>query len=176
MTQFSPNSVSATAHFARYCRVLAVLITLVAGTVVAHWRTATHLDTPKIAPAQAWSRYSTTVRWDDNEEFASVLEQSAESLRSGKLLVPISDFDCPLSFLLPGGLVILATDWPPMRVMNLFGATATFLSGVAAFALFRRLGAAVAPACVTALGYQTMNFVCFSQQQGHMNYVQLMWW
>jgi hypothetical protein len=103
------------------------------------------------------------------------LTSTATALREGKIYIPISDFDCPPTYLLPAGIVLLFTGWPPLIVHNLFFLVVFFFNGLFAFAFLRTLSKHLGLALLGALSYQGCNFVFWSHHMGHMNNIQLQW-
>jgi len=159
----------------QHWQLLAVIMALAVTTVAFHARTLRSLDDAPTAPARAWAVYGNTIQWNDTDQFAEYLEASANALRTGRIYFPVSEYDCPISFLVPCGVIRIVTGWPPIRIMNLFTIVSTFLSGIAAYLLFRKFDARIGPAFVAAVGYQTANFTVYSHQQGHMQYIQFAW-
>ncbi|QEL15560.1 hypothetical protein [Limnoglobus roseus] len=160
---------------AKTSRVIGAVLVLALAALIANRQILSRPDAAFPAPAAAWERYGNTVQWNDTDIFATQLDESAAALRSGRLHFPLSDYDCPVTFLVAGGAVKILTDWPTVRILNFFALACMFVSGLAAFSLFRLFGAALLPATVTAVAYQTSNFVLYSHQQGHMHNVQLLW-
>ncbi|HEY2785254.1 MAG TPA: hypothetical protein VGJ05_09790 [Fimbriiglobus sp.] len=154
---------------------------LMAGTVCAlttvglNWKTVTHLDRERSAPAASLARETLLLWFNDTDVFLYHLERSTEAVRQGRVYFPVTDFDCPASFLLPGGLLQAATGWSGLRVMNAFALAAFFLCGLAAYGLFRELGADRLLALVAAVAYQTGNCEFYYPYMGHMNSTQLQW-
>jgi hypothetical protein len=144
-------------------------------TVGLNWDAVAHPDRPRSAPAAAFARETLLLSFNDTEEFLFHLDQSADALRRGCVYVPVTEFDCPVSFLLPGGAVRAVTGWSGLRVMNLFALGAFFLGGLAAYGLFRELGVGPALALAAAVGYQTTNCAFYYPHMGHMNSAQLHW-
>ena len=151
------------------------LVLFAAATVLLNWRTVRDLNTQRPAPEPSTLRYAGVMTANDTLAFSFHLTTSTEAVKRGTVYFPLSDFDCPITFLVPGGLLQWATGWPPIRVINVFTLVAVFLNGVAAFGLMRSGGAAGPVAAIAAVGYMAPNFVLYSQHMGHMNYVQVQW-
>jgi hypothetical protein len=144
-------------------------------TVGLNWEAVAHPDRQRSAPAVAVAREPLLLSFNDTDEFLFHLDQSTDALRRGHVYVPVTEFDCPVSFLLPGGAVRVVTGWSGLRVMNLFALSAFFLGGLAAYGLFRELGVCSALALAAAVGFQTTNCAFYYPHMGHMNSAQLHW-
>jgi hypothetical protein len=112
---------------------------------------------------------------NDTGEFLLVLDDSAIALKHGKVCFPVSDYDCPVTFLLPAGAVRLLTGLQPLVVLNLFFLVVFFLNGLAAYWFFRSVGGYEGLALLFGVFYQSTNFVFFSHHMGHMNNAQIQW-
>jgi hypothetical protein len=151
------------------------LLFLATATLVLNLRTIIDLDAQRPAPDEAIARHPSTLDANDTFAFSYHLERSADAAGRGRIYFPLTEFDCPVTFLVPCGELKWVSDWPPVRLINLFTLVAVFLNGVAAFGFLRAVGAGGPVAAVAALGFMTPNFVLYSQHMGHMNYVQLQW-
>ena len=141
-----------------------------------HHRTLAHLDEQRPAPEESRrTPHDVTLMCNDTQAFSDFLAWFTAELRDGRATVPVSHFDCPVTFLAPAGALQLATDWPAVRIINLFTLAAVFLNAVAAFGFLRAVGATGPVAAAGAIGYMSPNFVLYAQHMGHMNYVQVQW-
>jgi len=169
-------------------------IILATTTALFNCHTLLHIDQRRVAPSLVVERFILYLKADvqhpdtlrlpdaltllthnDTDEYLDLLSKSATVLREGKIYIPVGDFDCPLTYLLPAGIVLLFTDWSPLIVHNLFFLVVFFLNGLFAFAFLRTLSKHLGLALLGALSYQGCNFVFWSHHMGHMNNIQLQW-
>jgi hypothetical protein len=154
---------------------------LVAGVVCAattvglNWSAITHPDRQRPAPRSSVARETLLLWFNDTDVFLYHLEQSTSAAREGRVYFPVTDFDCPVSFLIPGGVFRAVTDWSGLRVMNVFALGIFFACGMAAYGLLRELGASPLFALTAAVAFQTGNCEFYYPQMGHMNSTQLQW-
>jgi hypothetical protein len=146
-----------------------------ATTVGLNWKTVRDPDRARTAPASSYEREPLLLSFNDTEPFLRHLDAAAAAIGHGRLVFPVSDYDCPVSFLALGGAVRAATDWPGRRVLNLFALVALFLTGLSAYGLFRELDADPALALVAAVGFQTANVAFYYPYMGHLHCAQLQW-
>lgn len=156
-------------------RYLAVLVVFAISTVVFNFRTLKDLGAPRACPPQVMREHWQALHGNDTPEFLRLLEESANSLQHGRVYFPISDYDCPVTFLVPAGLVRLATGWEPIVILNLFFIISFFLSGLTAFWFFRTIGGQPYLSLLFAVFYQSANFAFFAHHMGHMNSAQIQW-
>jgi hypothetical protein len=150
-------------------------IVLAVSTVLFNAKTVAHVDQPRaVVPAVA-ERYRKLLDNNDTTEFLNHLRRSVAALRRGKVYFPVSDYDCPVTYLLAAGAMALATGWPLLVVHNLFFLAVFYLNGLSAFAFLRSLVRSSLPALLGALAYQGCNYVLMCHYMGHMNNAQIQW-
>ncbi len=154
--------------------VLAAVV-LAVSTALFNAKLVSRIDQRRTAVPEVAERYSKLLAGNDTTAFLNQLERSTGALREGKVYFPVSEFDCPVTYLLTGGATALLTGWPPLVVHNLFFLTVFFLNGLSAFALLRSLARSTPLALLGALAYQTRNYVFMCHYMGHMNNVQVQW-
>jgi hypothetical protein len=154
--------------------VLAAVV-LAASTALFNAKFVSRLDQRRTVNPEVAERYSKFVVGNDTTGFLNQLERSAGALREGKVYFPVSDYDCPITYLLVAGATVLLTGWPPLVVHNLFFLTVFFLNGLSAFALLRSLARSTPPALLGALVYQSCNYAFMCHCLGHMHNAQMQW-
>ena len=154
--------------------VLAAII-LTISTALLNWTLVLHIDQRRTVAPELCEKYRELLDNNETLEFLRLLQQSTDSLREGKVYFRISNYDCPVTYLLAGGVMALTTGWPILLVHNLFFLIVFFLNGVCAYASLKSLGQDSRPALIGALLYQSSNYVFMSHYMGHMHCVQLQW-
>ncbi len=154
--------------------VLAVFV-LAITTWLFNTRVVAHLDRPRSVAPSVEKRYDKLLYQNDTDNFLRYQETSAEALRQGKLYVPLGDFDCPVTYLMPTGAASGFTRMSPLVAHNLFFLFVCFLNGLTAYAFLRSLGCATPWALMGAVTYQGSNYVLMCHFMGHMNNVQVQW-
>lgn len=165
----------------RYTWPIALAIFAVA-TVGLNLRTVRDLDSQRPFPRETLTEHGHALVCNDTAAFSDHIEQFANRAKESPSAIfrrdvyfPVPEFDCPVSFLLPCGLLKWATDWPSVRIINLFTLVVIFLNAVAACGFLRTIGVSAPAAVAAATTYMCPNFVLYAQHMGHMNYVQLQW-
>jgi hypothetical protein len=153
--------------------VLAAAI-LATSTAIFNVRTVAHIDQPPTAPKVA-ERCKELISYPDTDQFLQHLELSARALRKGRIHFPVSDFDCPVSYLVAAGLALCVTGWSPLVTHNVFYLVVFFFNGLAAFAFLRSLVRSTSLALLGSLAYQCCNYIFMSYYLGHMNCLQIQW-
>jgi hypothetical protein len=152
----------------------AVAAFLAAATAALHPNAVLRPDDPPAYPAEV-RRLADFFPEGDLPHFVEYLEQSADALRRGRVEFHVGEFDCPPTFLLPGAAVRVLTGWPPVRVVNAFALVGFWVGGLAAYGLFRDLGANGPTAAVAAAGLVGCNYLASAHHWGHLNNTQLAW-
>ena len=153
----------------------AVALVLAVAVVALYPNAVLRPDEPATVPTDVIKRLPEQLDNGDLDEFCRYMNLSAEAVRHGRIYFPVSDFDCPVSFLFPAGAVRAATGWPPVRVLNYFTLVALWLGGLAAYGFVREVGAAGPVAAVAAVGLVGANYLATHHHRGHMHNVQLVW-
>lgn len=155
---------------------LLAAVVAAASTVVFNVEVLRHLDERRaVDPAVMAHNPSINKKDTDTPEFFRLLEISASSLRQWRVFVPTGDFDCPLDYLVLGGLAMNLTGWEPLPVHNLFFLVVFFLNGFCAFAFLQSLLRHISLALAGSVVYQTCNYAFSAHFIGHMHSVQMQW-
>jgi hypothetical protein len=155
--------------------LFAAILVFAVSTVVFNIRTIAGIREQRACPTVVMEQHPPIMSNDDTGEFLRLLDESASALKQGRIYFPVSDYDCPLSFLLPAGAVRLLTGLQPLVVLNLFFLVVFFLNGLAAYWFFRSVGGYEGLALLFGVFYQSTNFVFLSHHMGHMNNAQIQW-
>lgn len=153
----------------------AAALALAAATLALHPVAALRPDAPLPIPAEVPKRVPDVNEAGDLSQFCDHLDLAAEAAARGTLYFPVSDFDCPVTFLASGGAVKAMTGWSSVRVVNLFALVSLWLGGLAAYALYREVGADGPVAAAAAAGLVGSNWLAQAHQRSHLNNVQLVW-
>jgi hypothetical protein len=134
-----------------------------------------HPERPVAGSEESMARYPLLWAFSDAEEFREHLRAAAEGIAQGRVVFPVSDYDCPVGFLLPMGALVAATGADLTTVMTGFAVGTNILAGLTAFGFMRALGVRVGLALAAGVGYQTAPYALYFPAMGHLHCAQLQW-
>jgi uncharacterized Zn-finger protein len=156
-------------------RILLLIACFTATAVALNFPVLGAVSAPRPVPEIVKERYPHHVNFNDTEIYCEMMETSAAEFAASRVYLPVSDYDCTITYLFPCGVVRYYTGWPPVAILNGFALVHVTLTGLFAFALLRRVGVSTAFALPLATALQSSNYLAYLHHMGHMTQVQIGW-